>query len=235
MSHTGRTPRAPADEIRAMLSLRETTLLAGVSETRVRKDIETGVLLPIKAEDRLLFRWADAYILAAVYRGNLLSGTLRRKALEELEGLLEPACRRRFYALLDVEALIAAKCMRQWPGRFFACSNRLELESYLFIDVARVVKDVAPRVDLYAEGLSRIEEREGLLGGEAVYRNTRLSVRHIGKMRDGGESIENIVGDYPYLHRNDIEFAQLYYKAHPLVGRPSAPGEVDLAGIASSR
>ena len=30
-----------------------------------------------------------------------------------------------------------------------------------------------------------IEEREGVLGGEAVFRNTRLSVRHIGKMFHG--------------------------------------------------
>jgi hypothetical protein len=40
--HKRRTPRAAVDDIRAMLSLREATLLADVPEAKVRKDIETG-------------------------------------------------------------------------------------------------------------------------------------------------------------------------------------------------
>jgi len=217
-----------------MLSLREATLLADVPETRVRKDIETGLLSPIRAE-RLLFRWADVYIFAAVYTGDLLSGALRKKAFEEFETLVEPSCRRHFYALLDVEALMAAKCDWHRPGRLFASRDRLRLDGYVFLDVEKVAGDLAPRIDLYAEGLSRIEEREGVLGGEAVFRNTRLSVNHIGKMRDGGESIEDILEDYPYLHKNDVEFARLYWKAHPIVGRPRRREEADFAGDTSSR
>jgi uncharacterized protein (DUF433 family) len=224
-------------EIRAMLSLRETTLLADVPEAKVRKDIETGLLSPIRAEnfDRLLFRWADLYVVAAVYKSNLLSGTLRKKAFEELERLVEPFCRRHVYDLLDVETLRAAKCAWQWPSQLFSSCDRLKLDGYLFIDIEKVAEDLAPRVELYARGLSRIEEREGVLGGEAVFRNTRLSVKHIGKMYEGGESIGSIVEDYPYLQENDIEFARLYYKAHPIVGRPPRHEQVDLAGTASSR
>ena len=235
--HTERSARAFEDEIRAMLSLREATLLADVPEARVRKDIETGLLSPIKTEnlERLLFRWADVYVFAAVYNGDLLSGALRKKAFEELEGLMEPSCRRHFYYSLNVEALMAIKCTWHRPGRLFASCDRLKLDDYLFIDLEKVAKDLAPRVDLYAEGLSRIEEREGVLGGEAVFRNTRLSVKHVGKMRDGGESIEDIVEDYPYLHKNDIDFAQLYWKAHPMVGRPRRREEVDFAGHTPSR
>jgi uncharacterized protein (DUF433 family) len=217
-----------------MLSLREATLLADVPETNVRKDIETGLLSPIKAE-RLLFRWEDVYIFAAVYTGDLLSGALRKKAFEELETLVEPSCRRHFYALLDIEALTAAKCDWHRPSRLFASRDRLHLDGYVFLDVEKVAGDLAPRIALYAEGLSRIEEREGVLGGEAVFRNTRLSVHHIGKMRDGGESIEDILEDYPYLHKSDVEFARLYWKAHPTVGRPRRREEADFAGDTSSR
>jgi len=235
--HRKRPPRAIGDEIRALLSLREATVLADVPEAKVRKDIETGLLSPIKTEniERLLFRWADVYVFAAVYKGDLLSGALRKKAFEEFEGLVDPSCRRYFYYSLEVEALMAAKCAWPKPSSLFAPSDRLKLGDYLFIDFEKVAEDLAPRVHLYAEGLSRIEEREGVLGGEAVFRNTRLSVNHIGKMRDNGEPIEEIIKDYPYLHRNDIDFAQLYWKAHPVIGRPRRLGEVDFAGSTPSR
>jgi uncharacterized protein (DUF433 family) len=235
--HRKRPSHALEDEIRALLSLREATVLADVPEAKVRKDIETGLLSPIKTKnlDRLLFRWADVYVFAAVYKGDLLSGALRKKAFEEFEGLVEPSCRRPFYCSLEVETLMAAKCEWPRPSRLFTPRDRLRLGDYLFIDFEKVAKDVAPRVDLYVEGLSRIEEREGVLGGEAVFRNTRLSVNHIGKMRDNGEPIEEIIKDYPYLRKGDIDFARLYWKAHPVVGRPRRMGEADFAGSTSSR
>ncbi len=230
-------PRARGEEIRAMLSLREATLLADVSEARVRKDIETGLLSPIRSAnlERLFFRWADVFVFAAVYKSDLLSGSLRKKAFDELEGLMEPSCRRHFYDHLDVDALMAAKCEWRRPSSFFVAADRLKLDEYLYIDLAKVAEDFAPRVDSYAEGLRRIEEKEGVLGGEAVFKRTRLSVNHIGKLRDGGEAIENIIEDYPYLRKGDIEFARLYFKAHPVVGRPPRHEEIGLAGSSSPR
>ena len=44
-------------------------------------------------------------------------------------------------------------------------------------------------------------------------------------MREGGEAIADIIEDYPYLHQDDIEFAWLYFKAHPVLGRPPRRGE----------
>jgi uncharacterized protein (DUF433 family) len=245
MSHA-RSPTIPpvpkrrgarVGKIRAMLSLREATVLADVTEAKIRKDIETGFLAPIKSAnaERLLFRWPDVFVFAAVYRGDLLSAALRKKAFDELEGLMEPSCRRHFYEHLDAEALSAAKLMRDRPSQMFGACDRLQLDDYLFIDIAKVVEDLAPRVDLYANGLARIEEKEGVLGGEAVFKNTRLSVNHIGKMREGGEAIAAIIEDYPYLHQNDIEFARLYFKAHPTVGRPPRRGESGVAGHPAPR
>jgi uncharacterized protein (DUF433 family) len=220
-----------------MLSLREATLLADVAEAKVRKDIETGLLSPIRSAnfERLFFRWADVFLFAAVYKSDLLSGPLRKKAFEEFEGLVEPSCRRHFYYHLDADALMAAKCKWRRPSESFLAADRLKLGDYLFIDFQKVAENLAPRVDSYAEGLSRIEEKEGVLGGEAVFKNTRLSVNHIGKLRDGGEAVENIIADYPYLRQEDIEFARLYCKAHPLVGRPRRHEEAGLAGDPSPR
>jgi uncharacterized protein (DUF433 family) len=235
--HKRQLPRAKGEKIRAMLSLRETTVLADVSEARVRKDIETGLLAPIKSADleRLLFRWADVFVFAAVYRGDLFSAALRKKAFEELEGLMEPSCRRHYYGLLDAEALMSAKLMWNRPSKLFGSRDRLKLDDYLFIDIEKVAADLAPRVDIYAEGLTRIEEKEGVLGGEAVFKNTRLSVNHIGKMRETGEAIADIIEDYPYLREDDVEFARLYFMSHPTVGRPPRREEIDVAGNPSPR
>jgi uncharacterized protein (DUF433 family) len=235
--HKHQRPHATAAKIRAMLSLREVTLLADIAEAKVRKDIETGLLRPIKSAnvDRLLFRWADVFVFAAVYKGDLLSAALRKKAFEELEGLVAPSDRRHFYDHLDAKALLAATLTRDRPSQLFGASDRLKLDDYLFIDIAKVIEDLAPRVDLYAKGLTHIEQKEGVLGGEAVFKNTRLSVNHIGKMREGGEAVAHIIEDYPYLRQDDIEFARLYFKAHPILGRPPRREESSVAGHPSPR
>jgi len=236
---TGRMPLAllPGDDVRALLSLREATLLADVPEAKVRKDIETAILSPLRSKnpERLLFRWADIYVFAAVYQNELLTAASRKKLFEQFEALLEPSCRRRFYDRLGAGRLLSLTCRWDQPGRLFAACDRLAVDKYLFVDLAEVAEEIAPRVNLYAEGLSRIEEKEGVLGGETVFRGTRLSVRHIGKMYDGGETVGAIIADYPYLHENDIEFARLYYLAHPTVGRPSKHEGGELAGTPPAR
>jgi len=70
--------------------------------------------------------------------------------------------------------------------------------------------DEALRADLYKKGLARIVSDKKVLGGEPVFRGTRLSVRHVGGMRLNGEPTERILGDYPDLSAEDVEFAALY-------------------------
>jgi uncharacterized protein (DUF433 family) len=204
------------------LLLREAVVLAEIPENRVRKDIEHGHLSSpwvFKAawdkEERWYTKWSHVFMLAAVYSNDYLNGRLRRITLEKVDDY------------------------NVWSGfgfgkNFFPANDRannlyysckpmaLELDKYLgvYLKLDEVCANVSPRVNLYADGLHRIEEKKNVLGGEAVFKNTRLSVTHIGKMRLKGEPIENILENYPYLSRNDVEFAVLYYRAHPPAGRP---------------
>ena len=82
------------------------------------------------------------------------------------------------------KSLLAATLTRDRPSQLFGACDRLKLDDYLFIDIAKAIEDLTPRVDLYAAGLTHIEEKEGVLGGEAVFKDTRLSVKHIGKIRE---------------------------------------------------
>ena len=59
-----------------------------------------------------------------------------------------------------------------------------------------------------------------IMGGQTVFPNSRLSVQHIGKIIDRGESLQIIRSDYPYLSDLDLKFAPLYVKAYPVMGRP---------------
>jgi len=218
--------------IRAVLSLRETVVLAQISEMRIRKDIEKGYLSPLRAsETRHCFRWPDVFFLAAVYRSDHLTGGARKKVLRQLvETLLAPACRREYD--LWHEHLHHRVWVKPSTLIITSC-DRMMIDSALSLDFAKVLGEVRPRVDLYASGLSRIEEKEGTLGGEAVFKNTRLSVRHIGKMSTSGEPAESILSDYPYLREDDVTFARLYHAAHPMVGRPRSGAEtIDVENVA---
>lgn len=60
-------------------------------------------------------------------------------------------------------------------------------------------------------------------GGEAVFPNSRVSVRHVGKLLQRGPAARREVGeDYPFLTDDDLEFAPIFVRASPRVGRPIA-------------
>lgn len=55
-----------------------------------------------------------------------------------------------------------------------------------------------------------------VMGGAVTFANSRLTVRHIGTMLERGVDPAEIVEDYPYLTRQDLEFAHLFVQAYPL-------------------
>lgn len=220
-----------------LLSLRETMVLAGVpeKEKEVRNDISRGVVptasvLRIETA-RLCFRWPDVVTFAAVYGNRFLDSVeLRKVALKEIYVLASGHGHASYFVgnphLPPSPFVIEA----DWNNSFCGCAfahTLVNIDNYLSIDVGKACEEVKPRVNLYASGLERVEENDAVLGGAAVFKGTRLSVLHIGKMVEAGESIENILEDYPNLTEGDVKFARLYYKARPSVGRPRSDGAVD--------
>lgn len=49
-----------------------------------------------------------------------------------------------------------------------------------------------------------------IMGGAAVFPNSRLCVSHVGQMFKRGASMAEIIEDYPYLNEQDIRFAGMY-------------------------
>ena len=209
-------PTEASSRVRDLLSLREVVVLANVPEGRVRKDIETGVLSKPHvirlADARLCFGWFHVFMVAAVYSNETLTGKLRKIAIHRIGDECLPVwsepCRHDCNPVYDLDA-----------------NGRVELDRFVSLDLSKVLHHIRPRVGVYASGLRRIEEKADILGGEAVFKGSRLSVLHIGKMVESGEKAENILEDYPNLNDDDIRFAALYYKAHPSIGRPRSGGE----------
>jgi uncharacterized protein (DUF433 family) len=213
-----------------LLSLRETVVLAGVPEREkdVRNDIVHGVLPSANVirldNSRLCFHWPYVLTFAAVYGNRFLdSATLRRVALEKVF-VLATGCSHDSPVMYSLAvAHPAAPAGTDWCRMIDDCSLsaiHVDIDNYLDINLGKACEDVRPRVNLYAHGLERVEENDKVLGGSAIFRDTRISVLHIGKMVDRGVPIKEILEDYPKLTEEDVKFALLYYRARPPVGRP---------------
>ena len=214
-----------------LLSLRETVVLAGIDEREkdVRNDIMRGVLPAANViridNSHLCFHWPYVLTFAAVYGNRFLdSAELRRVALEKVfvaaTGCSEGSGHAMFHLALRTSGITSGV---DWCRAIKACTfvrTHVDIDHYLNIDVGKACDDVKPRVSLYADGLERVEENDAVLGGAAVFRDTRLPVLHIGKMAERGVSTEIILEDYPKLTEADVEFARLYYRARPPIGRP---------------
>ena len=85
----------------------------------------------------------------------------------------------------------------------------------------RVIPGVQERMALYEKARRELIERNPeILGGTPVIAGTRLNVYAIAARLEGGETVEELRGEYPYVTGEQLEAARLYARANPLRGRP---------------
>jgi uncharacterized protein (DUF433 family) len=174
----------------------EASAVLGLAEVRVRKEIEYG-LIRASSPPRLSFQ-------ELVY--------LRVLALLDLE--LSIADRQKLH-----DRITAALSKERLPESVMV-GRLLELR------LKPLVREVRLRVGAFMRWRDeRVVADSAVLGGEPVFRGSRLSVRHIGGMAERGEHVGNILEDYPYLSRRDVEFARVFVRAYPRLGRPRESAE----------
>lgn len=93
-------------------------------------------------------------------------------------------------------------------------------DDYLIIDVARAREQLAERARALAEAEELVETNKGILGGEPVFRRTRIPVRMIAAMTAQNVNLEEILEGYPALNGRMVELAEIWTAAHPARGRP---------------
>jgi uncharacterized protein (DUF433 family) len=96
-----------------------------------------------------------------------------------------------------------------------------EISPVLEIRLDRVAKDAGDKLARFEDWKKRrVAMDDDTLGGEPRFADSRLAVRHLGGMLLRGASEREVLEDYPYLSREDIEFAPVFTKAYPRMGRP---------------
>ena len=99
-------------------------------------------------------------------------------------------------------------------------ASTVEFAKFFVLQLNSISQELSALISQFTEWKGHLVTDPNTMGGRTVFPNSRLSVHHIGKIIDRGESIKVIQEDYPYLSDLDLKFAPLYAKAYPVVGRP---------------
>jgi uncharacterized protein (DUF433 family) len=99
-------------------------------------------------------------------------------------------------------------------------------DDYLIVDVARTREQLAAHSGALREAERDIESVKGLVGGEPVFKKTRVPVRTIAAMRAQGAATQEIVEGYSSLTARMVELAEIWTLAHPARGGPRKLSEL---------
>ena len=84
---------------------------------------------------------------------------------------------------------------------------------YLRLDAG--VAFLGEKVSRFLAWKASLGTHPDIMGGAVTFSNSRLTVRHVGGMLERGVEAQEILEDYPYLDRSDLEFARLFVRAYP--------------------
>jgi uncharacterized protein (DUF433 family) len=187
----------------AELTINEAAHLAGVSTKLIEKSVESGILRPDKVTDGLTHRLTRRLPLAAVPYLSAINDEWLRD--------LPVARKRRIWTIVSRSCLEAEARL---------CEVRLNDTITLDLEGlagARTRMAYAYRVARDAH----LVADETILGGTPVIRGTRLTVYAVLGRLDGGDTIAELVEDYPGIPPAAFHAAETYARTHPLRGRPS--------------
>jgi len=187
----------------AELTINEAAHLAGVSTKLIEKSVESGILRPDKVTDGLTHRLTRRLPLAAVPYLSAINDEWLRD--------LPVARKRRIWTIVSRSRLEAEAKL---------CEVRLNDTITLDLEGlagARTRMAYAYRVARDAH----LVADEAILGGTPVIRGTRLTVYAVLGRLEGGDTIADLVEDYPDIPPAAFHAAETYARTHPLRGRPS--------------
>jgi uncharacterized protein (DUF433 family) len=180
----------------ALLTPNEVAALADTSKTVVEKALEQKVFgsrRSVHSSRRLLPLHAVAVAAAVKSLGRRLTVNDKR--------------------------LVARKLARLSPAALKIAE--IEVAPSFVFRVGSLTRRAVERAERYTAARdSMIEIVKGVQGGRPVIKGTRLTVSAIYGRMSSGDSINDLMSDYPDISRDTFEAAFLYGKTHPRVGRP---------------
>ena len=107
-------------------------------------------------------------------------------------------------------------------------ADTIRADDYLIVDVGRAREHLAARGEALREADKIIHSVKGVVGGEPVFKGTRVPVRTIAAMKLQGAATDEIVEGYPALTARMVGLAEIWVAAHPARGRPRKLSEQGL-------
>jgi uncharacterized protein (DUF433 family) len=111
----------------------------------------------------------------------------------------------------------------QAKGQWRLDGKQLRLGEIMTIETPKVRHDVASGLNAYRALRRRITSNPETMGGEPVFKGTRISVAHVGALASRGRPLQEILEDYPRLSADDVRLAEIVFKMGPRPGRPRKP------------
>jgi uncharacterized protein (DUF433 family) len=182
------------------LTIKETACLAGVSSGVVEKALETKVLEASRPASRRGGRSRFLPVAAVAYLAALDAAKLADLPVRH---------KRALWAKIK---------------GFETALKPVELAPETILKIDRLAAEPFARALRYVKARDRyITSSPEILGGTPVIVGTRITVYAVAVRLAGGESLEELCADYPYVHREAFEAAAIYAQANPLRGRPKRP------------
>lgn len=176
-----------------LLTRNEVAEISGVSVNAVNKALEQRIAKPRRARGRTLLAPEEAAALALISE---LPVRLSVKIKRELRNWI----------------------VHSSPAR----AEEFELSPALRVAMTDYAAKVARRAAEYVRLRDKyVEVNPGKMGGTPVIRGTRVPVRTLAQLVEGGESWEALQEDYPHISEEAYDLAVLWAKGNPRRGRPS--------------
>lgn len=188
---------APARE-RCSFNRREAAYFADVSVRQVDKAIEEKVIKPWRPDDmRIYLNWDDVVTIALISEAGLKFPRQTKKQIHKwVKSFERPEVKH----------------------------SELALNNVVVLRIDSNIAGMVDRLNRYCERRERyIDLDPEIQGGEPVIVGTRLPVSSVAARLAAGDSLDDLVADYPGIPKTAFEAARIYAEAHPRRGRPSRP------------
>ena len=114
-------------------------------------------------------------------------------------------------------------------------AKTIRADDFIIVDVAEARKQLKARMQTLARADAAIGSVKGVMGGEPVFKGTRVPARLVAAMLDQGADRTDILGGYPALTDDMLDLARIWAAAHPARGRPKRLSELGVKIKSSKR
>ena len=180
-----------------VLSTKAAAVLSGVKEKKVRqlaRDLNVGTLA--RRVHRRAFGAKDLLFFSLMAKLPPLTRNLER----------------------DLYAVVAKGMATKGPWKNE--KTRLKLGDLVTIDAGALRNELAHDLRVYRSVEKRVTSSPETMGGEFVFKGTRISVAHVGALAARGISVDELRKDYPRLSPDDVRLALLLHRMGRRPGRP---------------